>query len=96
MDIKTTEVPEEKVVEVVRYASSKQMCLNKLSDLLVLEGGVDLDTLARVIREFRDGTRCAEEAVSAKVVVAPDFAAPVKSNSNRLMSDHWPELKKAG
>ena len=53
MQTKTCEIQEEKIIEAVRYAVSTRFCLDELSRLLVMEGGVDLDTLARIIRENR-------------------------------------------
>ena len=53
MEVKTQEIDEEKIEQAVRYALSTSFCLDELSRLLVMEGGVDLDTLARIIRENR-------------------------------------------
>jgi len=53
MDVKTKEIGENKIVEAVQYAISTSFNLDELSKLLVMEGGVDLDTLARIIRENR-------------------------------------------
>ncbi|NKB53431.1 MAG: hypothetical protein GKR97_14620 [Rhizobiaceae bacterium] len=96
MDCNGAEISEEKVIEAVRYAHSRQMCLNQLSNLLVMEGGVDLDTLARVIREFRDGTGCAEKEAPAMSVTVPEYDPFGTSAPNAPMNDSWSELKKTG
>ena len=51
MVIKSIEIDEQKIEEAVRFAISRRFCLDELSRLLVMEGGVDLDTLSRIIRE---------------------------------------------
>jgi hypothetical protein len=50
---RSAEISEDKIVEAVEYAVSNDFNLDHLSRLLVVEGGVDLDTLARIIRENR-------------------------------------------
>ena len=64
MQVKTCEIGEDKIEQAVRYAVSNRLCLTKLSKFLVMEGGVDLDTLSRIIRENRgDDYRAAKPAV---------------------------------
>ena len=53
MQVKTCEIGEDKIEQAVRYAVSNRLCLTELSKFLVMEGGVDLDTLSRIIRENR-------------------------------------------
>lgn len=70
MEFYTCEITEEKIVEAVHYALSNGFNLDELSRLLVLEGGVDLDTLARIIRGNRDASQ--DDEVARPVV---DFTA---------------------
>ena len=51
MGMKTHEIDESKIAEAVKFAISNNFNLGDLSRLLVMEGGVDLDTLARIIAE---------------------------------------------
>mgnify|MGYP001014040993 CR=1 FL=1 len=53
MVVKVRTLEEDKVVEAVQYAVSTKFNLDELSQLLVMEGGVDLDMLAKIIRENR-------------------------------------------
>ena len=53
MVVKVRTLNEEKIVEAVKYAVSTKFNLDELSQLLVKEGGVDLDMLAKIIRENR-------------------------------------------
>lgn len=88
MQTKTCEIHEEKIVEAVRYAVSTHFCLDELSRLLVMEGGVDLDTLARIIRENRgDG------AVDESSTEEPVFIGNAANDSNPVRN--WFGLKTA-
>ena len=53
MDLRTIEIDEDLIVEAVKFAITNDFNLSDLSRLLVMEGGVDLDTLARIIREYQ-------------------------------------------
>lgn len=88
MNTKTNEIHEEKIVEAVRYAISTRFCLDELSRLLVMEGGVDLDTLARIIRENRD-----EDAISKNAPVEPEFISDAANDTGPLRN--WFGLKTA-
>jgi hypothetical protein len=50
---RSNEIREDAIAQAVDYAVTYRFSLDDLSQLLVMEGGVDLDTLARIIRENR-------------------------------------------
>ena len=89
MQTKTCEIHEEKIVEAVRYAVSTRFCLDELSRLLVMEGGVDLDTLARIIRENR-GDVTFDESPPAE----PEFIGNAANDSSPVRN--WFGLKAVG
>ena len=86
MVIKSIEIDEQKIEEAVRFAISRRFCLDELSRLLVMEGGVDLDTLSRIIRENLGSGAGAESCESVSVHM-PDGTPPV--------TESWPDLKQA-
>ena len=69
MEFNLKEIKEETITEAVKFAVSHKFNLDELSRLLVLEGGVDLDTLARIIRENRDIEAPSENDESGKTTV---------------------------
>jgi hypothetical protein len=89
MQAKTCEIQEDKIVEAVRYAVSNSFSLDELSRLLVMEGGVDLDTLARIIRENRGN-----EAATDGPVTEPEFIGKAANNVSPIRN--WFGLKQAG
>ena len=88
MQTKTCEIQEDKIVEAVRYAVSKRFCLGELSRLLVMEGGVDLDTLSRIIRENRG-----DREDQGEPPVQPEFLQPVIQEKKSLRK--WFGLREA-
>ena len=88
MQTKTCEIHEEKIVEAVRYAVSTRFCLDELSRLLVMEGGVDLDTLARIIRENRG-----DEVIENSSPAEPEFIG--KADNDASPGRNWFGLKTA-
>lgn len=73
MEVKTRELDENKIIKAVQYAVSTSFSLDQLSNLLVMEGGVDLDTLSRIIRENRGDA--SEENVPASTATATATAS---------------------
>ena len=69
MEFNLKEIKEETITEAVKFAVSHKFNLDELSRLLVLEGGVDLDTLARIIRENRDAETPSENDETGKTTV---------------------------
>lgn len=88
MQTKTCEIHEEKIIEAVRYAVSTRFCLDELSRLLVMQGGVDLDTLARIIRENRG-----HDVMEAGSPVEPEFITNAANDTVPVRS--WFGLKTA-
>ena len=93
MNTKTNEIHEEKIVEAVRYAISTRFCLDELSRLLVMEGGVDLDTLARIIRENRGPDETPATSTESEAPAKPTFIDQVAKGENPVLS--WFGLKQA-
>ncbi|MEP0943309.1 MAG: hypothetical protein ABJH63_04200 [Rhizobiaceae bacterium] len=89
MQVKTCEIQEEKIVEAVRFAVSRRFSLDELSRLLVLEGGVDLDTLARIIRENRG-----DETVENNASTQSNVTGMAASNVSPIRN--WFGMKQAG
>ncbi|MGI9364626.1 MAG: hypothetical protein ACR2O8_05550 [Rhizobiaceae bacterium] len=86
MEIKSCEIDEQKIEEAVRFAISKQFCLDELSRLLVMEGGVDLDTLSRIIRENRN------HGVEQQTI---EPVSMQRSDKNTTFAESWSDLQKA-
>ena len=80
MEQKTNEIDETKIVEAVRYAVSNSFNLKQLSQLLVMGGGVDLDTLARIIRENRGTFHDDDESAQLVVVERPSEVQTTAGN----------------
>ena len=60
MQNRSNEISPETIVEAVEFAAANSFSLDHLSRLLVMEGGVDLDTLARIIRQTRSTSTTAQ------------------------------------
>ncbi len=90
MVVKVRTLNEEKIVEAVKYAVSTKFNLDELSQLLVKEGGVDLDMLAKIIRENRHNP--SPEGVED--VTQPAFIHRALQQKQQRFS--WFGLRKAG
>ncbi|MEP1207720.1 MAG: hypothetical protein ABJM29_04235 [Rhizobiaceae bacterium] len=103
MEVKTNEIAEKKIVSAVKYAISTRFSLDQLCQLLVTEGGVDLDTLARIIRENRGsapprGARAGEAGQSTEVSRLAEVPLQIidRSKLDQLPSERWFGIKIAG
>ena len=90
MEIESCEIDEQKIEEAVRFAISRQFCLDELSRLLVMEGGVDLDTLSRIIRENRSQVSVGQAAQPVAMPVSMQ-----ESDKFAPEAGSWSDLRKA-
>ena len=96
MGMRTCEIDESKIAEAVKFAISSNFDLDDLSRLLVLEGGVDLDALARIISENRPQERAKPFRLEELDQIGPISSLTSPSHSDFQMTiDSWFGLKAA-
>ena len=83
MGLRTCEIDESKIVEAVKFAISNNFNLGDLSRLLVMEGGVDLDTLNRIICENQPQSTAKPFRLEDR-----DQITPIATMASRRSSEH--------